>query len=39
MGPFSESDGHNGPGLIGELVPCLAAMIDDILVRGEDPIG
>jgi len=38
MGPFSESDGHDGPGLIDEFVPRVAAMVDDVFVGAEDPV-
>ena len=38
MGPFAEPDGHDGPGLIDQLVPCVAAMVDDIVVGLEDPV-
>ena len=39
MGPIAHSDGHDAPGLIDEFVPCLAAVIDDIVVGFEDTIG
>src|ERR1700743_328118 len=32
-------NGHDGPGLIDEPVPGVAAMIDDIAGRSEDAIG
>ena len=38
MGPMAESDGHDAPRLIDELVPCVAAVIDDIVVRFEDAV-
>lgn len=38
MGPFAEPDGHDGPGLIDQLVPGMAAMVDDIFVGLEDPV-
>ena len=31
--------GHDAPRLIDELVPCLAAVIDEIVVRFEDAVG
>ena len=37
--PVAHPDGHDGPGLVGELVPGIAAVIDDIVVAPEDPIG
>ena len=38
MGPLAQSNGHNAPGLIDELVPRLAAMIDEIFVGFEDMV-
>ncbi len=38
MGPIAASDGHDVPRLIDELVPCLAAMVDDVVVGCEDPV-
>ncbi len=32
MGPIAKADGHDPPGLIDELVPSLAAMVDDVVV-------
>ncbi len=32
MGPFASPDGHDFPRLIDELVPGLAAQVDDIVV-------
>ena len=32
MSPFSVSDGHDFPWLIEEVVPGVAAMVDDIVV-------
>jgi hypothetical protein len=37
--PFAQSDGHDPPGLVDELVPCLAAVIDEIVIRFEDAVG
>ena len=39
MGPIAQSDGHDAPGLIDELVPCVAAMIDDVVVGFEHAVG
>ena len=39
MRPVTQSDGHDAPGLIDEAVPSVAAVIDDIVVRGEDAVG
>ena len=36
---MAQSDGHDAPGLIDELVPCRAAMVDDIVVGFKDAIG
>lgn len=38
MGPGSASQGHDAPWLVGELVPRLAAVIDDVLLGAEDPV-
>ena len=38
MRPLAQSDGHDAPGLVDELVPCLAAVIDEIVVRFEDAV-
>ncbi len=39
MCPFAPTNGHDVPWLIDELVPCLAAMVDDVVVGGEDAVG
>ena len=39
MRPLGQSDGHDPPGLVDELVPCLAAVIDEIVVGFEDAVG
>ena len=39
MRPMAQTDGHDPPGLIDELVPCLTAMVDEIVVGFEDAIG
>ena len=39
MRPLAQSDGHDPPGLVYELVPCLAAVVDEIIVRFEDTVG
>ncbi len=39
MRPLAQSDGHDAPGLIDELVPCLAAVVDEVVVGFEDAIG
>jgi hypothetical protein len=36
---MAQSDGHNPPRLVDELVPCLAAVVDEIIVGFEDAIG
>jgi hypothetical protein len=36
---MAEPDGHDPPGLIGELVPSIAAMVDEVVVGCEDAIG
>ena len=39
MRPLAQSDGHDAPGLVDELVPSLATMIDEIVVGFEDTVG
>jgi hypothetical protein len=39
MRPFAHSDGHDGPRLIDEFVPGVAAMVEQVFVGGEDPVG
>jgi len=36
--PLAQSDGHDLPGLIEELVPCLAAVVDEIVIGFEDTV-
>jgi hypothetical protein len=36
--PLAQSDGHDAPGLIDELVPSVAAMVDEIVVGFEDAV-
>jgi hypothetical protein len=31
MDPIAKPDGHDGPGLVDELVPGIAAVIDDVV--------
>jgi hypothetical protein len=38
MRPIAKSYGHDSPGLIDDLVPCVAAVVDDLGVRLEDPV-
>src|SRR4030095_2782727 len=38
MGPVTQSDGHDEPRLVCELVPRFAAVVEDVAVRGEDPV-
>jgi hypothetical protein len=37
-GPIAAGDGHDSPGLIDERVPCIAAMIDDVVDAFEDSV-
>ena len=37
--PIGQPDGHDPPGLIRELVPCCAAVVDEIVVGFEDSVG
>ena len=39
MRPLTQSDGHDAPWLIDELVPCFAAMVDEIVIGFEDTVG
>ncbi len=39
MCPFAQSDGHDGPRLIDEFVPSIAAVIEEVFVGGEDAVG
>jgi hypothetical protein len=36
---LAQSDGHDAPRLIDQVVPSLATMIDEIVVRFEDAVG
>ena len=38
MRPVAQSDGCDPPRLIGQLVPGVAAVIDDVLVGREDAV-
>jgi hypothetical protein len=38
MSPCSHDERHDAPRLIGETVPCEAAMIEDIVVGFEDAV-
>src|SRR5271156_183409 len=38
MGPIANADGHDPPGLIDEVVPSLAAMVDDVVVGFKDSV-
>lgn len=39
MRPIAQSNGHDAPGLIDELVPGGTAVIDDVVCGFEDAIG
>src|SRR5258708_6768795 len=39
MGPIASCDGHDGPGLTGELGPRRAAVIYEVVVGFEDAVG
>src|ERR1700756_5953018 len=39
MSPIAEGDRHEPPGLVDELVPGMAAVIEDGAIGGEDPVG
>lgn len=38
MGPFAAAAGHDVPRLIDELVPGIAAVVDDVIVGCEDAL-
>ncbi len=38
MGPIPGSDRHDLPGLVDERVPGIAAVVEDIVVRRENPV-
>src|ERR1700687_4367713 len=39
MYPVAEADRHDGPGLLDEVVPGIAAVLKDIVVGAEDTVG
>src|ERR1700760_2894606 len=39
MSPIAEAERHDPPGLVDELVPGMAAVIEDGAIGGEDPVG
>ena len=39
MGPIAQADGHDAPWLIDEPVPGIAAVIEEVVVGGEDAVG
>ena len=39
MGPLPAADGHDGPGLVDEPVPGVAAERHDVIVGLEDAVG
>ena len=39
MSPIAEADRHDDPGLVDELVPGVAAVIEDGAIGGEDSVG
>ncbi len=38
MSPIAQSECHDAPWLIGQLVPSIATMIDDVVVAGKDAV-
>jgi len=38
MRPIAQSDGHDAPRLINKLVPCVAAVVDYVVVGFEDAV-
>ena len=39
MSPVSEADGHDAPRLVDELVPGETALVENVFVGLEDPVG
>lgn len=39
MCPIAQTDGHDGPGLCDQLVPGVTAVIDEVVIAGEDSVG
>ena len=39
MRPIAGCDGHDFPGLVDELVPSVAAVVDDVVVGFEEAVG
>ena len=39
MRPIAQSDGHDAPWLVDELVPSVAAVVYDVVIRFEDAVG
>jgi hypothetical protein len=39
MCPITKSDRHDGPRLVDELVPGIAAVLEDVIVGAEDAVG
>jgi hypothetical protein len=39
MRPITKPDRHDGPRLVDELVPNIAAVLEDVVVVAEDAIG
>src|SRR6267143_949671 len=39
MCPTAQANRHDGPGLVGERVPGVAAVIEDVVIGAEDAVG
>ena len=39
MGPIAQADGHDSPGLSLQLVPCVAAVVDESVDVVEHTVG
>ncbi len=39
MCPIAQANRHDGPGLVGERVPGVAAVIEDVVIGAEDAVG
>lgn len=38
MGPIAQADGHDAQRLVDETVPCVSAVIDDVVIGFEDAV-
>jgi hypothetical protein len=38
MCPIAHADGHDAPRLLDQFVPCVTAMIEDVVIGGKHPV-